>query len=542
MSANGPGHNQPPPLENVNLFRADPMLDTATSGFPDAVRAGLSDFGAFWGAAETRDFADMANRSPPVLKRYDPRGNRLDEIDFHPAYHALMRRSIMAGLNCSVWEEGEAEAGLRYRARAVRFYLAAQTESGHLCPLTMTNAALASLSHQPDLAALWRPAIVSRAYDRSPKPLAAKRGALIGMGLTDKQGGTDLRANLTRAEPEEGGRYRITGHKWFLSAPASDAFVVLAQLPEGSTAFLMPRVLPDGAKNAIRFERLKDKLGNRSNATSEAEFDGALAWAIGEPGRGIPIVLDMATLARLDCSVASAGLMRAGFAEAVHHLRHRSAFGKPLVDQPLMTRVLADMALDLAAATALTLRLAEALDFAPHQPDQAAYARIVLPAAKYWVTKAAPVFLCEAMECLGGNGYVEENVLPRLYREAPVNAIWEGSGNAVALDVLRVVRRDPDLLGAALGLITGDLGGKAAVAVKVIDAAASVAVEDEGSARILAEQLALLAAAAALRRDYPAALADLFLETRLGRPWRTTYGMLDARADLRALIDYLCPE
>jgi putative acyl-CoA dehydrogenase len=461
-------------------------------------------------------------------------------VNFHPAYHALMRRSMLAGLHCSSFDRGEEEAGVRHRARALRLYMTAQTECGHLCPMTMTNASLATLKHAPDLLATWAPKILSRSYDRNFRPVADKRGATVGMGMTEKQGGTDVRANLTRAEPAGDNLYRITGHKWFFSAPMSDAFLVLAQAGEGLTCFLMPRVLPDGTTNAIRLERLKDKLGNRSNASSEVEFDGASAWRVGNEGRGISTILEMVTLTRLDCAVASTGLMRGGLAEAIHHVRHRAAFGKRLVDQPLMQRVLADMALDLAAALALSLRLAEAFDMAPDQPAEAAYVRLMTPAVKYWVCKTTPAFVNEAMECLGGNGYVEESTLPRLYREGPVNAIWEGSGNVMALDVVRALNSH-GVLEQVLATIGSELGQGSKAAIDVLSAAASVASEDEGSARILVEQLALTAAAAALRRDFPPAFADAFIETRLGRPWRSTYGMIDARFDSRTLVDYIAP-
>ena len=534
--------NQSPPYGGINLFEADPLANSAASGFPDSVRLELSELGAFWGTHEARDFARLANRHPPELERYNARGERIDQVNFHPAYHALMRRSVLAGLHCSAFDRGEAEAGLRHRARAIRLYMTAQTECGHLCPMTMTNASLASIRHAPDVLATWGPKILSRNYDRNFRPIEEKRGATIGMGMTEKQGGTDVRANTTRAElAAEDGLYRITGHKWFFSAPMSDAFLVLAQTGEGLTCFLMPRILPDGTVNAIRVERLKDKLGNRSNASSEVEFDDARAWRIGDEGRGISTILEMVSLTRLDCAVASAGLMRAALAEAIHHARHRAVFGKALIDQPLMQRVLADMALDLAAAFALSMRIAEAMDMSADQPAEAAYVRLMTPTTKYWVCKTAPAFVYEAMECLGGNGYVEESTLPRLYREAPVNAIWEGSGNVMALDVVRALNSQ-GVLEQVLSTIGNELGQGSKAAIDVLAAAASVTSEDEGSARILIEQLALTAAAAALRRDFPAAFADAFIETRLGRPWRSTYGMIDGRFDARKLTDYVAPE
>jgi putative acyl-CoA dehydrogenase len=532
--------NQSPPFGGLNLFESDPLINATASGFPDAIREGLVELGAFWGMHEARELARLANRHAPELERYDSKGRRLDQVTFHPAYHALMRRSMLAGLHCSTWERDEEEAGMRHRARAVRLYMTAQTECGHICPMTMTHASLASLRNAPELLGTWGRRVLSRTYDRNFRPAEQKQAVTIGMGMTEKQGGTDVRANKTRAEPEADGFYRLTGHKWFFSAPMSDAFLVLAQAGEGLTCFLMPRFLPDGTQNGIRLERLKDKLGNRSNASAEVEFSGAGAWRIGAEGRGIATILEMVTLTRLDCAIASTGLMRAGLAEAVHHVRHRSVFGKALVDQPLMLRVLSDMALDLAGCLALSLRLAEAFDMADARPSEAAYARLITPAAKYWACKTAPPFLYEAMECLGGNGYVEDSALPRLYREAPVNAIWEGSGNVMALDVVRALKGE-GVLAQVLDTIGGELGPGSKSAIDVLSAAASVASEDEGSARILTEQLALTATAAALRRDFPPAFADAFIETRLGRPWRATYGMLDGRFDSGALLDYVAP-
>ncbi|HWT29718.1 MAG TPA: acyl-CoA dehydrogenase family protein, partial [Propylenella sp.] len=463
--------NQSPPYGGINLFEADPLINSAAAGFPDSVRNELSDLGGFWGTHEAREFARLANRNTPTLERYDSKGHRIDQVLFHPAYHALMRRSMMAGLHCSSFDRREEEAGLRHRARAVRLYLTAQTECGHLCPMTMTNAALASLKSAPDLLGTWAPRILSRQYDHNFRPAEEKRSVNIGMGMTEKQGGSDVAANTTRGERGEDGLYTITGHKWFFSAPMSDAFLVVAQTEAGPTCFLMPRFLPDGSRNAIHLERLKDKLGNRSNASAEVEFHGAGAWRVGGEGRGIATILEMVALTRLDCAIASTGLMRAGLAEAVHHARHRSVFGKTLVDQPLMLRVLSDLALDYAAALALSLRLAEAYDMAEEQPSEAAYARLMNPAVKYWVCKTAPTFLSEAMECLGGNGYVEESALPRLYREAPVNAIWEGSGNIMALDVVRALRGE-GILDQALETIGGELGGGSKAAVDVLRAAA----------------------------------------------------------------------
>ena len=533
--------NQSPPFTGVNLFSSDPALGALVEGVPQSVIDQLNNHGAVWGSPETFELGRIANQLPPALKTHDPNGMRIDSVEFHPAYHALMRRSVAAGLHASVWDAADGEGAVRTVARAARLFMTAQVEAGHVCPMTMTNASVAALAHSPDLADRWLPVIRSRQYDSSSRPLAEKNGVTIGMGMTEKQGGSDVSGTVTHAENSRDGLYRITGHKWFMSAPMSDAFLVLAQTEDGLSCFLMPRILPDGNRNAVHFIRLKDKLGNRSNATAEAEFDSAAGWLIGEPGGGVPTIIDMVTLTRLDCAVASAGLMRIALAEATHHVRHRRAFGAALIDQPLMTRVIADMALDAVAAAALSFRLAESYDRAGNDPSEAAFARLMTPAVKYWVTKVAPGMIGEAMECLGGNGYVEESRLPRLYREAPVNAIWEGAGNIMCLDVMRVLRKSSEPLEAVLANIEDALGGTAKSTLNVLRAATAVALADEGSARILTEQLAMTVAAAALRRRYPAVIADAFLETRLGKPWRTTYGMLDSRFDAKAFINYVCP-
>ncbi len=535
--------NQSPPFAGRNLFTSDPALGALIEGLPRPVVDELARHGAAWGSPESFELGRFANQFPPILKTHDATGVRVDAIEFHPAYHALMRRSVAGGLHCSIWDEGGGEGNARALARAARLYMTAQVECGHICPMTMTNAAVAAIAHAPALADHWLPLIRSRQYDSSARPTTEKAGVTLGMGMTEKQGGSDVTANITSASQAGGGGvWRITGHKWFLSAPSSDGFLVLAQTPDGLSCFLMPRYLPDGSRNGLSLMRLKDKLGNRSNATAEVEFDEAAAWLVGEPGRGVATIIDMVTLTRLDCAVASAGMMRIALAEAAHHCRHRKAFGQLLVDQPLMTRVLADMALDAVAAAALAFRLAESFDRADSDPGEAAFARLMTPAVKYWVTKVAPPMICEAMECLGGNGYIEESRLPRLYREAPVNSIWEGPGNVMCLDVMRVLRKSSEPLEAVLANVEDALGPTAKSTLNVLRAATAVALADEGSARILTEQLAMTVAAAALRRRFPSVVADAFLETRLGKPWRSTYGMLDSRFDAKAFVNYLCPE
>ena len=533
--------NQPPPISGGNAWRGDPLLIQIAEDFSAPVRKDLDNLGRFVLTQEALETARLANVETPVLRTHDRQGRRLDTVDFHPAYHALMRRSIASGLHSSIWENGTAETGRRHQVRAARFYLTSQLETGHLCPITMTSASLAALMSGPQLFREWAPRVTTRKYDQSNKPPVEKTGLTLGMGMTEKQGGTDLRANTTRAERASRDFHRLNGHKWFMSAPMSDAFLALAQAGEGLSCFLVPRILGDGTGNGFRFQRLKDKLGNRSNASSEVEFVNAIGQMVGEPGAGIKTIMDMVTLTRLDCAVASSGLMRAGLAEAIHHTRHREVFGKKLVDQPLMQRVLADMALDVAGASALSFRLARSFDEAASNRTEASFARAMTPVVKYWVCKIAPALLYEAMECLGGNGYVEEMPLARYYREAPVNAIWEGSGNVMALDVLRVLGRAPGLFDEVLAGIEHDLGAGGPGTVAVLRAAMQVAASDEGSARILTEQLALSAAAAELKRMGAGRIADAFIETRLAGQWRTTYGMLDARHDARMIIDTLFP-
>ena len=533
--------NQTPPMTGNNAYLGDPLLMQIAARFPKELHTDLEQTGRFVMSAEAQDLARLANTELPKLRTHDRQGNRIDLVEYHPAYHALMRRSIAAGLHCSIWEGNPLESGRRHQARASRFFLTAQLEAGHLCPLTMTSASLAALMASSEIYREWSPIILSRKYDFSQKPAFAKQGITLGMGMTEKQGGTDVRANTTRATRNEDGTYSITGHKWFMSAPMSDAFMALAQTEDGLSCFLLPRLTPEGSGNGFFFQRLKDKLGNKSNASSEVEFDGAVGHLIGNPGEGIKTIMDMVTLTRLDCAVASAGLMRSGLAEAVHHSRHRQVFGKALVEQPLMQRVLADMAIDVAGATALSMRLARAFDMAASDRAEAAYARCMTPVVKYWVCKIAPALLYEAMECLGGNGYIEEGNLARAYREAPVNAIWEGSGNVMALDVARVLSRAPGLFDEVLEWIGGQLGARGQGTLDVLRAALQLTETDPGVARLLTEQLAYAAAAAELRQLGADDVADAFIETRLGGQWRSTYGMLDARHNAERILDQLYP-
>ena len=534
--------NQPPLYSGVNAYRLDPLLNDLSASMPKALREEFDSMGRFATSPEAQDLARLANTVLPILKTHDARGMRIDQVEYHPAYHALMRRSVGAGLHSSAWEDLPAEKGISHQARAIRFFLTAGLECGHLCPITMTSASVAAIAANPRVAKDWAPRILTRKYDSSNRPAMRKSGVTIGMGMTEKQGGTDVRANTSKAEKVGEGVYRLTGHKWFMSAPMSDAFVMLARTEEDMSCFLVPRFLEDGTANGLQFQRLKDKLGNRSNASSEVEFSDSYGFILGNPGEGIRTVLDMVTLTRLDCALASAGIMRAALCEAVFHVRRREAFGSALVDQPIMTRVLADMALDVAAATALSMRLSRAFDQARDDVEEAAYARLMTPVAKYWVCKMAPSLIYEAMECMGGSGYIEERPIARHYREAPVNAIWEGSGNVMALDVLRVLKRGGDLLDRVLQSIGTDLGPAGRRTVDVLRAAAAVCERDEGSARMLTEQLALAGAAAELSRLGATRLSDAFMETRLAGSWRTTYGMLDSRFDAGQILDLLCPE
>jgi putative acyl-CoA dehydrogenase len=504
--------NQSPPYENVDLFTSDtPLVETVAANGASANVAELSAFGTEWGAADMFALGRRANENPPKLVTFDAKGFRRDTVEFHPAYHQFMTRSVAAGLHASTWTDAGTRAAAPAEVlRSARFYMAGQVETGHLCPITMTRASVAALAAAPSLAAQVTPRITRRSYDATFRPWNEKSGMTLGMGMTETQGGTDVRANTTTATPE-GEAYTIVGHKWFFSAPMSDAFLVLAQARGGLTCFLMPRFRPDGSVNALRFQRLKDKLGNRSNASSEVEFTDAFAWRVGDEGAGIRTILHMVQLTRLDCAVASAGLMRMALVQALHHCRHRQVFGRRLSDQPMMHAVLADLALEVEGAVAFVMRLSRALDLAAADPREAAYARLLTPAAKYWICKLAPGFVFEAMECLGGNGYVEESLLPRLFRESPVNAIWEGSGNVMCLDVLRALKGE-----GGADLVVG-LAREAGIALPTLEA-------NEGNARALVGQLSVLASAAALQATAPAAVADAYTKTRIADRHGVIYG------------------
>ena len=506
--------NQSPPFADINLYLSDTALrEAVVRGGGRADAEGLAEFGAEWGGVARLDLGRLANQHPPRLRRLDPAGERLDVIEFHPAWHDLMRAGMAHGLHNSTWNGGS------HVARAARVFMAYQAESGHMCPVTMTHAAVAALRAEPDMLARWLPLVAGNAYDASFKPWWEKSAVTLGMGMTERQGGTDVRANSTQAT-RHGKTYEITGHKWFMSAPMCDAFLVLAQASGGLTCFLMPRFRPNGAVNGLHFQRLKDKLGNRSNASGEVTFVAAFAERVGAEGQGVRTIIEMVQLTRLDCAIASAGLMRFGLAVALHHARHRAVFGRTLASQPAMQAVLADLALEVEAMTALVFRLALACDRAPADPSEAAYVRLLTPAIKYLVCKAAPGFLYEAMECLGGNGYVEESPLARAYREAPVNAIWEGSGNVMALDVLRAAKRAPDAAAAVVTRLGAEAGEPARAQALIDDLARQ---EPEAHARMLTENLARLATLAAMRAG-PAAVAEAYAAARLGPGARGGWG------------------
>lgn len=536
--------NQSPGLEGLNLYRGDRALSAAVrrEGGADQ-EAGLSEWGAWLGSAEAHDLANLAHRHPPRLISHDARGNRIDMVDYHPAYHEWMGRGVADGLACGSFSDagaGRVRASQAGVARAARLYLAAGSEPGHLCPLTMTNAALAALPALGEGAGAWLRPALSRRYDPLLRPIAEKSGVTFGMGMTEKQGGSDVRANTTRAEPlgttrEPGDRYAITGHKWFLSAPMSDAFLVLAQAAGGLSCFLVPRIREDGGLNGVHLVRLKDKLGNRTNASSEVLFEAAEGYLIGAEGRGIPTIMDMVMLCRHDCVVASAGMMRRAVAEALDHASHRHAFGARLIEQPVMAAVLADLAVESEAATALAFRLARAVD-GKAQGHERAYALIMTPAAKYWVCKRAIGAIAEAMEVMGGNGYVEDFPLARLYREAPVNAIWEGASSIQALSLAKLAASAPEALAAVLGELKDLAAGERRLEQAIVKLETALTGGNGQGARDTAELLARTAAACLLRAHAPAAVADAFIASRFQGLERESYGVGLAWADLGAIL------
>ena len=513
--------NQVPPLAGYDVASDPPLLEALQREGAGWAIPQVRELGRLAGLAQTQEQARLANQNPPLLRTHDRCGHRIDEVEFHPAWHRLMATAVSNGLHAAPWTEPPAAGA--HLARAAGFYVWTQAEAGHGCPISMTYASVPALRRAPDLAAVFEPLLGARAYDPGLRAPEQKSGLLAGMAMTEKQGGSDVRANTTAAAPAGDGSYLVTGHKWFCSAPMCDLFLLLAQGPAGLSCFLLPRVLPDGTRNAMRLQRLKDKLGNRSNASAEVEYDAARAWPVGEPGRGTATIIEMVSATRLDCVLGSAAQIRQACVAAVHHAAFRSAFGRYLIDQPLMAGVLADLTIESEAATSLAMRLAAASDRAARgDTAEAALLRVALPAAKFWVCKRAPAVTAEALECLGGNGYVEESGLPRLYRDAPLNSIWEGSGNVTALDVIRALRRSPEALDALLTETDRAAGGgrrlDQAVALlrsELKKAAAATEAAAHYRARRLAGLMTVVLQAALLVRHAPAAVSDAFCAAKL---------------------------
>ncbi|MEV7175801.1 acyl-CoA dehydrogenase family protein [Kitasatospora sp. NPDC093679] len=497
----------------------------------------LHELGRLAGSEEADTWGRLANENPPVLRTHDRYGHRVDEVEFHPYWHRLMDTAVRYGLHAAPWADDRPGA---HTARAAKFYVWGQVEAGHTCPISMTYAAVPALRATPDLAERYEPLLSAREYDFGLREPGTKRGLIAGMSMTEKQGGSDVRANTTTAVPHTDGGYRLTGHKWFTSAPMSDVFLTLAQAPGGLSCFLLPRVLPDGSRNPIRLQRLKDKLGNKSNASAEIEYEGATGWLVGEEGRGVPTIIEMVNMTRLDCTIGAASGMRYGSVRALHHATHRRAFGAALVDQPLMRNVLADLVVESEAATVVAMRLAAATDAALAGDEQETLLRrLGLAVSKYWVCKRGPAHAAEALECLGGNGYVEESGMPRLYREAPLVSIWEGSGNVAALDALRAMARRPASVDALLAELDAAAG-----ADRRLDAATAALRKQLGDltdleyrTRRLVESMALTLQGSLLVRYGDPAVADAFCASRLGGDHGLAFGTLPAGTDTAAILD-----
>lgn len=560
--------NQSRPLADYNMFSQDVVLTDLVHRYGAAwAVAQLTAFGAFVGSSEAINLAIQANENEPVLKTHDRFGHRVDQVDFHPAYHKLMQASIKFGLHNLPWAQPQEGAHV---ARAAMLYMSFQNEAGHCCPISMTYSVIPALRKQPNVAAKWEPLILSNEYDESFQPASGKRGVTFGMGMTEKQGGSDVRANTTRAVPQgaagPGQEYKLTGHKWFCSAPMSDAFLILAQTEKGVSCFLVPRWKEDGSKNTLRIQRLKEKLGNKSNASSELEFVDAQGWLIGDEGRGVATIIEMVNHTRLDCMLGASALMRQATAQAINHATFRSAFGKRLIDQPLMLNVLADLALESEAAIRLTMRVARSYDQHDKSPHEALFKRIGSAIAKYWVCKRAPMTVAEALECFGGNGYVEEGPMPRLFRESPLLGIWEGSGNVICLDVLRAVAREPETLDAVLAELASVKGkhrlmdqrigqlsreitqlkaslnrqGAAAKAPPKSKAAARRLAQEafatEAGARRLVENLALALQCVVMLKETPDYVGKAFVASRLGTSGYA-FGTLPKGSDVKAIVE-----
>ena len=533
--------NQSPPLTGYDVAGDSALLDGLRREDADWAEPGLHELGRRAGSAQAQEWGRLANENPPVLRTHDRFGNRIDEVEFHPAWHELMTVAVGAGLQAAPWADPRPGA---HTARAAGLYVWGATDFGHLCPMSMSYSVVPALRHAPELARRYEPLLTTRVYDPGSRPPETKQGLLAGMSMTEKQGGSDVRANTTKAIRSADGSYRLTGHKWFTSAPMNDLFLVLAQAAGGLSCFLLPRVLPDGTRNGVRLQRLKDKLGTKSNASAEIEYDDAVAWLVGEEGRGVPTIIEMVNMTRLDCVIAAATQLRLGASLATFQTAHRQAFGAALADQPAMTNVLADLAVESEAATTVMLRLAGATDRAARGDEQeAAFRRIALAVTKYWVCKRVPVHAAEALECFGGNGYVEESGLPRLYREAPLQSIWEGSGNVAALDALRALARQPQAVEAyfaEVGLAAG-ADSRLDQAVQRLQAELADPAQAELRARRIVEQLATVLQGALLVRYGDPAVADAFIASRLGGDWGHAFGTLPAGVDTAAIVKRATP-
>jgi putative acyl-CoA dehydrogenase len=550
-------------MTRYNVFTEDAALAEAAGRHTTTEATDeLATLGRIAGSPRAQEWGETANRFPPELRTHDRYGHRIDEVSFHPSYHNLLRMAVRSGISGGgVWDDPKPGAHV---ARAAALMIWSQVDAGHTCPASMTYAAVPALRLDPELAAFWEPLLTSRTYDPGLRPAASKRGALAGMAMTEKQGGSDVRANLTTAVPRVDGTYRITGHKWFCSAPMNDVFLVLAQAPGGLSCFLVPRVLPDGTRNVFRLQRLKDKLGNRSNASAEVEFEDTVGWRVGDEGRGVATIVEMVSVTRLDCVLGTASGMRLATASALHHAAHRRVFGKDVIDQPLARNVLADLAVESEAATALGIRLAATLDAGSPPgspagtdavtgagPDGAAgrdpaaeraFRRIGTAIGKYHVCKRGPAHAAEALECLGGNGYVEESGMPRIFRESPLNSVWEGTGNVNALDVLRAMAREPGCVEAYTAEVDAAAGADPRLDAAATALRREMFTADESSARRVVENMALVLQGALLVQHGHPAVADAFCASRLAGDWGRAYGTLPSGLDLSAILERARPK
>jgi putative acyl-CoA dehydrogenase len=540
--------NQPPALAGYDVAADPAMLDALRREGAGWAEESVRELGVLAGSVQAQEWGRQANEHPPVLRTHDRFGHRIDEVEFHPAWHSLMTVAVGHGLHATPWRDPRPGAHV---ARAAGFYVWGATDAGHGCPVSMTYAIVPALRHAPSLASRFEPLLAAREYDFGLRPPGTKRGLLAGMSMTEKQGGSDVRANTTRAVPGGDGSFLLTGHKWFTSAPMGDLFLVLAQAPGGLSCFLLPRVLPDGSRNGMRLQRLKDKLGNRSNASAEVEYDEAVAWLVGEEGRGVRTIIEMVNMTRLDCVLGTATGMRTGVTLAAYHTAHRTAFGRKLADQPLMANVLADLAIESEATTMAALRLAGAADRAARGDEQeAAFRRLALAVTKYWVCKRAPAHAAEALECLGGNGYVEESGMPRLYREAPLASIWEGSGNVAALDALRALTRQPETAEAFFAELDLAAGADHRLDQAIARLRKQISDPAEERARYLAEAMALALQGTLLVRHGHPAVADAFVASRLDSGSSSgpfsgpggAYGTLPSGTDTAAIVSRATPQ